>query len=150
MVPLAFGQHKENGKEYHWRVCQRLLQKGISISPGDTVLVNTKNGKCLVHVTRVGLIEQKESLKYRCIVAKHRNVSFATMEERRAGKKQGQKIANSTTAESRVARRKAKKQRKKLAKMIARQAAQGVNLENEAKEQPKTQGEAADEKQNHT
>lgn len=106
MVPLVFGQHMENGKEYHWRVCQRLLEKGISISPGDTVLVNTKSGKCLIHVTRVGLIEQKKSLKYRCVVAMHREVSFATMTERR------------------VEKRKEKKQRKKLAKMTARQAAQ--------------------------
>jgi hypothetical protein len=106
MVPLVFGQHMESGKEYHWRLSQRVLQKGISISPGDTVLVNTKNGKTLVHVTRIGLIEQKKSLKYRCVVAKHREVSFATMAERR------------------VEKRKEKKQRKKLAKMIEKQAAQ--------------------------
>lgn len=62
------GKHKGNNKEYIWKV-----PKGFNIEVGDKVIVNIKNGKVIVDVIKVGIIEDTEMLKHKSVIKKLKN-----------------------------------------------------------------------------
>lgn len=53
----VFGKHKDDGKEFMWRIPESKKGKASSLAIGQRILVNTKQGNQIIRVTRVEVLD---------------------------------------------------------------------------------------------